>query len=77
MASQDKVRFQVETQQYNNDRAAGVAPQQQQSQQAVAVTPGRDAPPDHFAAAYHDPTVAHAGPSYDPYGQHQMHDPYS
>lgn len=67
MAAEDKIRFQVEMQQYNANQSAAAAPPQ-----AAASDP--------YSYAQHDPAVAAAaaGMGYDAYGSHEAahHDPY-
>ena len=76
MAAQDKIRFQIEMQQYTANQAAAIPPQPQEAASADV------APQDHgAAAAYYDPnsgvhpTQIHPGQDYaqayhhDPYGQ--------
>lgn len=81
MAAEDKVRFQIEMQQYTANQAAAAPPAQEAAAADVV------APQDHANTAYYDPTVAHAslhpGHEYtthhaqayhhDPYGQQQYH----
>jgi len=83
MAAEDKVRFQIEMQQYTANQAAAALPQPQEAASAEVVEPQVD----HGAAAFYDPTVTHPslhpGHDYsshhaqsyhhDPYGQQQYH----
>jgi len=77
MAAEDKVRFQIEMQQYTLNQAAAAPPQPQEAASADV------APQDPSTAAYYDPNIAHPtlhpGQDYaqvyhhDPYGQTQYH----
>jgi len=83
MAAEDKVRFQIEMQQYTANQAAAALP----APTEAVVSTEAVAPQDHGAAAFFDPNVAHAAlhpvneynahhaQSYhhDPYNQQQYH----
>lgn len=75
MAAEDKVRFQIEMQQYTANQNATVIPSPQE-----AVSGEAEAPQDHAAAAYYDPTVAHSSLGGHEYNGHHAsayhHDPY-
>lgn len=78
MAAEDKVRFQIEMQQYTSNQAAAALPPQPQQAASAEVDSQ-----DHSAtAAYYDPNVTptlHPGQEYaqvyhhDPYVQNQYH----
>jgi hypothetical protein len=63
MAADDKVRFQMQMQQYTANQAAAPPPQPSAAMASV----------DQFH--YQDPSQASAG--YEAYAQHQHHDPYA
>ena len=74
MAAEDKVRFQVEMQQYTANQAAAAPPARDSSSAGAASAQ------EHPPAAYYDPTVGHAGLAGHEYSAHHaqayLHDPY-
>lgn len=72
MAAEDKIRFQLEMQQYQANQANANPPQQQQQQQSEDA--GHASHQGHAQQAYYDQSVSH--PSYyqdDPYNQGQFY----